>query len=130
MHHLFEQYGEGFRHALATELRIAGESGPAVLGKGLEGVFETFRRGHFTIVPATALLVPFTVQREQQTFGHLACFFQNGIRQVAGYLGGGRHGGPLLIRFEHIVENKTHVLEGRFIDRHLHISRKLAGRKF
>jgi len=118
MNHFFEQHRQALRHALATIGRVAGQRGPAIFSKGLVGFPEALRRGHHAIIPLATFFIAGTVQRQQQSFNHLAGFFQNGVGEIAGDFRRCRHRRPQLLGFENIIQNKTHIVERCFIGRH------------
>ncbi len=80
--HFLHRIGDGVGRILAAELGIAGEPGPAALGKFGISLLEALGRSHHAVFIMAAFLVTRTIQRKQDRFAKLARLLQDGLHQI------------------------------------------------
>ncbi|MCY1519841.1 hypothetical protein D9M68_546050 [compost metagenome] len=80
--HFLDLRGDHLGHAHATEQRVAADADPATLGIGLVGLGEAIRGLHRAAFPGAAFFVATAIERRDDTCGHLAGLFEDGIGGV------------------------------------------------
>ena len=125
--HLLQREAHGGRQALAAELGIAGDGGPAAFAEHVVGVLEALGRAHDAVLEAATFLVAAAVEREQHVLAELGRLLHDGVDGV------GR--GVLVARqlrelrdVEHLVQHELDILQRRLVDGHRVLRRFLVSR--
>ena len=120
VHHLVEALVDHKGQALAAELGVARQRGPAARHVLCVGFLEALGRGHRVggFVQCAALFVAADVEREGHLGRKLATFFEHRVDGVGVGLGVGRQGLELVFHAQHLVHHELHVAQGRGVARH------------
>lgn len=98
------------RHALATELRLGGESVPAAFHELVVGRTEAGRGGDRVgaLVEGATDLIAYAVERRQHLRGEAAGFFEHGIDDVGAGVGIAEPG-EQGVGAEHVVQGEAEI---------------------
>ena len=115
--------GQRHRQPLAAIFGRRRKPEPAAFGQLLVSFLETFWGGHPAVVMAgTALEIADAIERLQHLFAEFRSLVQNRLPHIGGGVGKTRKI-VVAVDLEHVVEQKTDVFQGGFVDRHGVLSR-------
>ena len=117
------------RQSLAAVDRVCRQRGPTAFDVFGVSLFETFGRAHFMrgFVQRATFGVTADVQRKSHLGGELAGLFQHGVDGVGINIGMLRQMLVVIGDFEHFVQDKLHVAQGRCVLSHENLPEKTIG---